>query len=69
MAHEQLLAELARRRAKARAMGGEEKLAARRKRGQLNAEERLAALVDPGSFVEVGLLGASAVFDADVPSG
>jgi methylmalonyl-CoA decarboxylase subunit alpha len=66
MAHEKLLAELDRRRAAARAMGGEEKLAARRKRGQLNAQERLDALVDPGSFVEVGLLGASAVSEADV---
>jgi acetyl-CoA carboxylase carboxyltransferase component len=60
-----MLAELDRRRAAARRMGGEEKLAKRRERGELNAQERLDALVDPDSFVELGLLGASALFDAD----
>ena len=64
MAHEKLIADLDRRRAAARRMGGPEKLAARAKRGQLNAQERLDTLVDPGSFVELGLLAAS-VFDAD----
>jgi methylmalonyl-CoA decarboxylase subunit alpha len=64
MAHERLLAELDKRRAAARRMGGPEKLAQRVKRGQLNAQERLDALVDPGSFIELGLLGASAL-DAD----
>jgi len=67
MAHEELLAELDRRRAAARRMGGKEKLAKRKESGSLNAEERLAALVDPGSFVELGLLGASGVYDADAP--
>ena len=64
MAHEKLIAELDRRRAAASRMGGPDKLAARKKRGQLNALERVDALVDPGSFIELGLLGAS-VFDAD----
>ena len=64
MAHERLLGELDKRRAAARRMGGPEKLAQRAKRGQLNAQERLDALVDPGSFIELGLLGASAL-DAD----
>ncbi len=68
MAHEDLLAELDRRRAEARRMGGEKKLAKRRQTGSLNAEERLAELVDEGSFVELGLLGASGVFDADAPN-
>jgi acetyl-CoA carboxylase carboxyltransferase component len=67
MAHEELLAELDRRRAEARRMGGKEKLEKRRNSGDLNAEERLAALVDAGSFVELGLLGASGVFDEDAP--
>jgi methylmalonyl-CoA decarboxylase subunit alpha len=66
MAHEALMDELDRRRAKASAMGGEQKLAKRRERGQLNAEERLDTLVDDGTFFEVGLLGASGVFEADV---
>jgi len=67
MAHDELLAELDRRRAEARRMGGKEKLETRRNSGDLNAEERLAALIDAGSFVELGLLGASGVFDADAP--
>jgi len=65
MAHEDLLAELDRRRAKARQMGGAEKLEKRKRRGQLNAQERLDSLVDPGSFIETGLLGASGVFKED----
>lgn len=47
------------RLAKARAMGGPLKLAARRQQGQLNARERVDALLDPGSFVESGLLAVS----------
>jgi acetyl-CoA carboxylase carboxyltransferase component len=61
-----MLAALDERRAHARQMGGPEKLAKRAARGQLNAAERVAALVDPDSFFEVGLLGASGVFEADV---
>ena len=40
-------------------MGGPDKLAKRKERGQLNAQERLDALVDKDSFIELGLLGAS----------
>src|SRR2546428_5625317 len=65
MPHDDLLAELERRREKARAMGGPEKLAKRKSRGQLNAQERLERLVDPGSFVESGLLGSSGVYKKD----
>lgn len=64
MPHEELLAELDRRRAEARAMGGEKKLARRREAGQLNAQERLDALIDAGSFFETGLLGRSS-YSAD----
>lgn len=70
MAHEQMLAELDRRRAQAQAMGGEDKLAKRRERGDLNAQERLDVLVDRDSFIELGVLGASALFEgpaADTP--
>lgn len=66
MPHEALLNELDKRRETARAMGGTAKLAKRNERGQLNAEERLGALVDKDSFVELGLLGASGVFEADI---
>ena len=62
MAFEALLEEYKRRRAKALAMGGEDKIAKRRARGQLNARERIAALADPGSFIESGLFGTSGVY-------
>jgi methylmalonyl-CoA decarboxylase subunit alpha len=66
MAHDALMAELETRKKRAAAMGGPDKLAKRKHRGQLNAQERLDALVDKDSFIELGLLGASGVFDADV---
>src|SRR5687767_6912140 len=68
MAHERMLAELDRRREAAKAMGGAKKLAKRREQGQLNAQERLDALIDTGSFFEVGLLGQSGMFEADADS-
>ncbi len=64
MAHDEMLAELDRRREAASAMGGPRQLSKRREGGQFNAQERLDALVDAGSFFEVGLLGQSS-FDAD----
>src|SRR5262245_11515877 len=67
MPHEKVIAELERRRYQAARMGGPEKLASRKKRGQLNAQERLETLVDRNSFIELGLLGASVV-DADAGS-
>jgi acetyl-CoA carboxylase carboxyltransferase component len=48
--------ELLRRRAAALAMGGEERLRRQRERGKLDARARLHLLVDPGTFVEIGLL-------------
>ncbi len=53
------LNELERRRAKALAMGGPEKLAKRKQAGVLNARERIDYLADPGSFAELGLLATS----------
>src|SRR3990170_6450559 len=47
------------RRARARAMGGPERLAKRRAEGRLNARERIERLVDADSFME---LGSSNVF-------
>ena len=43
------------------AMGGEAKLARRRAGGQLNARERIAHLLDAGSFSETGMLAVSVV--------
>jgi len=48
--------ELRRRRAEALRMGGEERLRRQRERGKLDARKRLELLLDPGSFVEIGLL-------------
>ncbi|MGK0559947.1 acyl-CoA carboxylase subunit beta [Bordetella bronchiseptica] len=59
MAFETLIEELAQREARARAMGGEEKLARRRAEGVLNARERIDRLVDADSFLESGLLAVS----------
>jgi acetyl-CoA carboxylase carboxyltransferase component len=62
MAFEALLAEYEARRAKALAGGGAEKYAKRKAAGLWNARERIAYLVDPGSFLESGLFGASGVY-------
>lgn len=51
--------EHARRRARALAMGGPERLAKRRAAGILNARERLALLFDDGEFHESGLFASS----------
>ncbi|MBI3937715.1 MAG: methylmalonyl-CoA carboxyltransferase [Betaproteobacteria bacterium] len=60
MVFEELLNELERRRARALEMGGPEKLAKRRAAGIMNARERIAYLLDSGTFVESGLLATSA---------
>jgi len=49
------LAELHKRRAAALAGGGADKLAERKKKGLLNARERIDALFQPGTFLESGL--------------
>ena len=50
-----LLENLEKRRAVARAGGGQEKLEARRKKGLMTARDRLEALFQPGTFQEAGL--------------
>lgn len=65
MAFEKLIAEYETRRAKALGMGGPDKVARRKKAGQLNARERVAALVDADSFIETGLFGTSGVYPND----
>src|SRR5215510_3450151 len=62
MSFETLLEEYEKRRAKALAMGGPEKLAKRKKAGVLNARERVERLFDRGTFLESGLFGASGVY-------
>jgi acetyl-CoA carboxylase carboxyltransferase component len=48
--------ELERRRAEALAMGGEERIARHHESGRLTARERITALLDTGSWRELGLL-------------
>src|SRR3954447_3808354 len=48
--------ELSRRRAAARKMGGEARLARQKERGKLDARARMDLLLDPGTFREIGLL-------------
>src|SRR6185503_2405800 len=62
MAHEALLEEYEARRAKALAGGGEEKYAKRKAAGMWTARERIAALVDPDTFIESGLFGSSGIY-------
>jgi acetyl-CoA carboxylase carboxyltransferase component len=59
MAFEDLIRQLEQKTAEALAMGGPEKLAQRRAQGVLNARERIAYLVDPGSFIESGRFARS----------
>jgi acetyl-CoA carboxylase carboxyltransferase component len=60
------LADLAGRREHARSMGGEERLARHRAAGKLDARARVAALLDPGSFRELGTLVGEVPSDAFV---
>ncbi|WP_135552703.1 acyl-CoA carboxylase subunit beta [Paenibacillus cymbidii] len=53
------IAEHQRRKEKALAMGGADKLEKRRQAGILNARERIGRLFDPNSFFETGLFGTS----------
>jgi acetyl-CoA carboxylase carboxyltransferase component len=52
-----LVEDLHERRGKAKLGGGEEKIAVQHGRGKLTARERLDLLVDPGTFVELGIHG------------
>jgi methylmalonyl-CoA decarboxylase subunit alpha len=60
MAFDELLNDFDKRRQRALAMGGPDKLARRRAAGFMNARERIAYLFDEGSFVESGLFATSA---------
>lgn len=59
------IADLRAREARARSMGGPEKLRKRRESGVLNAEERVERLLDADSFIESGLHGVSSAVEAD----
>jgi acetyl-CoA carboxylase carboxyltransferase component len=63
---ESTLADLARRRAAARAMGGAERLSRQHGAGRLDARARVAHLLDDGSFREIGTLVGDVPADAFV---
>src|SRR5690242_7998449 len=56
------LDELRRREALAQEMGGAEKVAKHHEQGRLTVRERIEALLDPGSFHEVGALAGAAEY-------
>ncbi|MEO3474529.1 carboxyl transferase domain-containing protein [Roseomonas sp. CAU 1739] len=58
------LDELRRREAMAREMGGPDKVKRQHDGGRLTVRERVDALVDPGSFHEVGAIAGRADYDA-----
>ncbi|AOL22682.1 propionyl-CoA carboxylase beta chain [Erythrobacter litoralis] len=59
------LEELRRREALAEEMGGPDKVARQHSRGKMDARARLAALVDEGSFREIGKIAGKGHYDAN----
>lgn len=57
--------ELKERHALAEKMGGEEGIARQHSHGKLTVRERIAGLVDPGSFQEIGKLAGAARYEDD----
>ncbi len=57
--------ELKHRKHLAEQMGGKEGIERQRKRGKLTVRERIAGLVDPGSFQEISKLAGVATYDGD----
>lgn len=61
--------ELARRRKRALELGGEERVGRLHAAGRLTVRERIDALLDPGSFLELGALAGDQTDDGFTPSG
>ncbi len=59
------LDELGRRHELAERMGGPDKIARQHDNGRLTVRERLAALLDAGTFAEIGALAGKAEYSAD----
>ena len=57
------IAELRRREAMAREMGGSEKIKRQHDNGRLTVRERIDALIDPGSLHEIGAIAGKAEYD------
>ena len=65
MSWEKDIEELRRREALAEAMGGDERVARQKASGKLTARERVAALLDAGSFHETGKIAGRATYGGD----
>jgi propionyl-CoA carboxylase beta chain len=65
MTWEPVLEELARRKELAERLGGEERVQRQHATGRLTVRERIARLVDPGSWREAGTLTGTASYDDD----
>ena len=63
MGWESELEELRRRQAMAREMGGADKVARQHKAGRLTVRERIASLLDAGSFNEIGSITGTGTYD------
>ena len=63
---DELLAELEEKEKLARIAGGSEKQKAQKEKGKLLCRERVEALADPGSFVEVNMLVETQTFEFDM---
>ena len=57
--------EIDRRYANAEALGGEDSVKRHHQQGRLTVRERIAALIDAGSFQEVGKLTGTASYDSE----
>ncbi len=62
------MAELAARRARIREMGGVERIDAQKQRGKMTARERIDALLDAGTFTEIGMFARSRGAAGEVPA-
>ncbi len=65
MSRAEEIEEIRRRHARALAMGGSEKVEAHHARGKLTIRERIDALVDDGTFLELGITAGSYLDDGD----
>nr|HID58543.1 acyl-CoA carboxylase subunit beta [Desulfobacterales bacterium] len=62
----ELLAELEEKEERAKVGGGQKKQQAQKAKGKLLCRERINALVDPGSFVEIRMLAETQTFEFDM---
>ncbi|MGD0103190.1 MAG: carboxyl transferase domain-containing protein [Rhodopila sp.] len=58
------LAELRKRQALARELGGKDRVARQHAGGRLTVRERIDRMLDPGSFREIGSIAGKASYDA-----